>query len=83
MAHRNEYDEIIGSLISECRRRGIYILVNKRDPGYEENNEFAVVYQKAVLRYIWDRAGYGRTVSISNQRHIVSMHLAPAIGGSF
>jgi molybdenum cofactor biosynthesis enzyme MoaA len=52
MAHRNEYNEIIGSLISECRRRGIYILVNKDDPGYEEYNKFAVVYQKAALRYL-------------------------------
>ena len=47
-----EYDEIVDFLISECRRRGIFFLVNKLDPGYERNNKFAVVYEKAVMRHL-------------------------------
>jgi molybdenum cofactor biosynthesis enzyme MoaA len=50
--HRDEYNEIIEWLISECRRRGVYFLVNRYDPGYEQNNKFAVVYEKAVVRYL-------------------------------
>jgi molybdenum cofactor biosynthesis enzyme MoaA len=48
----DEYNEIIDFLISECRRRGIFLLANKRDPGYERNNKFSVVYDKAVFRII-------------------------------
>lgn len=50
--HSNEYNEIVDFLISECQRRGIFLLANKHDPGYERNNKFAVVYDKAVFRYI-------------------------------
>jgi hypothetical protein len=50
--HSSEYDEIVDFLISECSRRGISLLANKNDPGYERNNKFAVVYEKAVLRYL-------------------------------
>jgi len=28
------------------------LLLNKRDPGYDRTNKFAVVYDKAVFRYI-------------------------------
>jgi MoaA/NifB/PqqE/SkfB family radical SAM enzyme len=47
-----EYNKIIDFLISECRRKGILLLANKRDPTYRYNNKFAVVYDKAVFRYI-------------------------------
>ena len=50
--YANEYTEVVDFLISECRRRGIFLLVNKRDPGYMQNNKFAVVYDKAVFRHI-------------------------------
>jgi MoaA/NifB/PqqE/SkfB family radical SAM enzyme len=50
--HKNEYNDVIGLLISECERRGIFLLVNKCDPGYERPNKFAVVYDKAVFRCI-------------------------------
>jgi len=50
--HREKYNWIIDFLISQCRRRGIFLLANKDDPGYERQNEFAVVYRVAVLRYI-------------------------------
>jgi hypothetical protein len=51
-AYDQEYNQIIDFLISECRRRGILLLANKRDPTYRYNNKFAVVYDKAVFRYI-------------------------------
>lgn len=47
-----EYNDIIDLLISECRHRGIFLLVNKGDPGYERPNKFAVVYDNAVFRHI-------------------------------
>jgi sulfatase maturation enzyme AslB (radical SAM superfamily) len=50
--HSKEYNETIDFLISECRHRGISLLVNKLDPGYERSNKFAVVYEKAVMRYL-------------------------------
>jgi molybdenum cofactor biosynthesis enzyme MoaA len=50
-----KYDEIVDFLISECRSRGIFFLVNKLDPGYERNNKFAVVYEKAVMRHLTPR----------------------------
>lgn len=50
--HVKEYDDIIDLLISQCRRRGIFLLVNKRDPGYERPNKFSVVYENSVFRYI-------------------------------
>jgi molybdenum cofactor biosynthesis enzyme MoaA len=50
--HREEYNDIVDFLISECRRRGVFLLVNRLDPGYEQSNKFAVVYDKAVLRYL-------------------------------
>lgn len=52
MAHDEEYNEIIDLLIVECQRRGISLLANKHDPAYQRNNKFAVVYDKAVFRYI-------------------------------
>src|SRR6266403_269003 len=51
-AYDQEYNQIIDFLISECRRKGILLLANKRDPTYRYNNKFAVVYDKAVFRYI-------------------------------
>ena len=51
-AYDQEYNQIIDFLISECRRKGILLLANKRDPTYRHNNKFAVVYDKAVFRYI-------------------------------
>ena len=50
--HSREYNEIVDFLMLECRRRGIFLLANIDDPGYERNNKFAVVYDKAVFRYI-------------------------------
>jgi len=50
--NKKEYNDIIGLLISECRHRGIFLLANKRDPGYDSSNKFAVVYENAVFRYI-------------------------------
>lgn len=50
--HRQQYHQMIDFLISQCRRRGIFLLANKDDPGYERQNKFAVVYRVAVLRYI-------------------------------
>jgi MoaA/NifB/PqqE/SkfB family radical SAM enzyme len=50
--HDEAYNEIIDLLIAECRRRGISLLANKHDPGYKRNNKFAVVYDKAMFRYI-------------------------------
>lgn len=50
--HRQQYNRVIDFLISQCRRRGIFLLANKDDPGYERQNKFAVVYRNAVLRYI-------------------------------
>ena len=51
-ANYGEYEDILDFLMSECRRRGIYLLANREDPGYEQINKFAVVYEKAILRYI-------------------------------
>ena len=51
-AYDQEYNQIIDFLISECRRRSILLLANKRGPTYRYNNKFAVVYDKAVFRYI-------------------------------
>jgi MoaA/NifB/PqqE/SkfB family radical SAM enzyme len=50
--HRSEYNEILDFLMLECRQRGVFLLANKDDPGYQRNNKFAVVYDKAVFRYI-------------------------------
>jgi hypothetical protein len=50
--HSREYNAVLDDLISECCRRGIFLLANKQDPGYERPNKFAVVYEKAVFRYI-------------------------------
>ena len=50
--HAKDYNEILGVLTSEARRRGIYLLVNKGDPGYERPNRAAAFLEKAVLRYI-------------------------------
>jgi MoaA/NifB/PqqE/SkfB family radical SAM enzyme len=51
-AHDEEYNRIIDLLIVGCRRRGVALLANKHDPGHQRNNKFAVVYDKAVFRYI-------------------------------
>jgi molybdenum cofactor biosynthesis enzyme MoaA len=48
----SEYQDILDFLISKCRRRGIYLLANREDPEYGQTNNFAVVYEKAILRYI-------------------------------
>ena len=50
--YRQQYNRLIDFLISQCRSRGIFLLANKDDPGYERDNKFAVVYRFAVLRYI-------------------------------
>jgi molybdenum cofactor biosynthesis enzyme MoaA len=50
--HKEEYNEIIEELILQCRLRGISCLMNRMDPGYEQENKFAVVYEKAILRYL-------------------------------
>ena len=50
--HCQQYNQMIDFLISQCRRRGIFLLANKDDPGYKKQNKFAVVYRVAVLRYI-------------------------------
>ena len=47
-----EYNEMVEFLITECNRRRVSLLANKHDPGYERNNKFAVVYEKAVMRYL-------------------------------
>ncbi|MBV9480659.1 MAG: radical SAM protein [Acidobacteria bacterium] len=70
--HRQQYNCVIDFLISQCRRRGIFLLANKDDPGYERQNKFAVVYRIAVLRYIgpgevWKK-GYDFT-SETYQKH--------------
>jgi MoaA/NifB/PqqE/SkfB family radical SAM enzyme len=53
--HRDKYNSVIDSLISECRRRGVYLLANKHDPENEKNNKYAVVYEKAVVRTLSPR----------------------------
>jgi MoaA/NifB/PqqE/SkfB family radical SAM enzyme len=50
--HCQQYNRVIDFLISQCRRRGIFLLANKDDPGYERQNKLAAVYGIAVLRYI-------------------------------
>jgi MoaA/NifB/PqqE/SkfB family radical SAM enzyme len=50
--HSAEYNEIVDFLIEECHRRDISLLANKYDPGYDQINNFAVVYEKAVMRYL-------------------------------
>jgi molybdenum cofactor biosynthesis enzyme MoaA len=50
--HLDEYNSVIDFLISECRRRRVHLLANKHDPGYENSNKYAVVFEKAVVRLL-------------------------------
>lgn len=50
--YSKEYNQTIDLLIVECWGRGISLLANQNDPGHQWNNKFAIVYDKAVFRYI-------------------------------
>jgi len=47
-----KYNDVMGFLISQCRRRNIFLLTNKVDPEYDKSNKYAVVYEKAIMRYL-------------------------------
>jgi molybdenum cofactor biosynthesis enzyme MoaA len=47
-----QYNEIMDNLTLECHRRNVLLLANRVDPTYQLNNKYAVVYDKAVLRYL-------------------------------